>query len=190
MFLSTLRGMRQRWQPCRTSSTQCWESRQPSAEKRLGGKSGSSSFVPCGASGRPGARTDDAGQLGTRSEPGIKAIVLDPGDVDRRSGAPYRASGARLQQGRGFAALSPLTQLRMLAKLFEVLQVDLGIDERAYTDQVVQWEQRIHEFETMSRETLPDVIKRAIITERSPPEIRTHWAFTNNSPFDARRTGL
>ena len=107
MFLSTLRGMRQRWQPRRTSSTQCWESRQPSAEKRLGGKSGSSSFVPRGASGRPGARTDDAGQLGTRSEPGIKAIVPHPGDVDRRSGAPYRASGARLQRGRGFATPVP-----------------------------------------------------------------------------------
>ena len=41
-------------------------------------------------------------------------------------------------------------------------------------DNVVQWKQRIDEFETMSRETLPDVVKRAIITERSPSAIRAH----------------
>ena len=69
---------------------------------------------------------------------------------------------------------NPLTQGRLLARLNEVLQVDLGTDERAYMEQVVQWEQRVHEFETVSRETLPDVIKRAIITETSPPAIRTH----------------
>ena len=69
---------------------------------------------------------------------------------------------------------NPLMQERMLAKLNEVLQVDLGTDERTYMDDVVQWEQWIHEFETMSRETLPDIVKRAIITERSPSAIRTH----------------
>ena len=47
---------------------------------------------------------------------------------------------------------NPLTQGRMLARLNEVLQVDLGTDERASVDHVVQWEQRIHEFVTMSRE--------------------------------------
>ena len=47
---------------------------------------------------------------------------------------------------------NPLTQGRMLAKLNEVLQVDLGTHERTYMDNVVQWEHRIHEFETMSRE--------------------------------------
>ena len=62
----------------------------------------------------------------------------------------------------------------MLAMLNEVLQVDLGTDERTYMDNVVQWEQRIQEFETMSRETLPDIVKRATITERSPSTIRTH----------------
>ena len=67
-----------------------------------------------------------------------------------------------------------LTQERMLATLNEVLHVDLLTDERTYMDNVVQWKQRIHEFETMSRETLPDVVKRAINTERSPPAIRTH----------------
>ena len=69
---------------------------------------------------------------------------------------------------------NPLTQGRMLVKLNEVLQVDVGTDERTYMDKVVQWEQQIHEFETMSRETLPGVVKRAIITERSPSAIRTH----------------
>ena len=69
---------------------------------------------------------------------------------------------------------NPLTQERMLAKLNEVLQVDLGTDGRTHMDNVVQWEQRIHEFKTMSRETLPDVVKRAITTERSPSAIRTH----------------
>ena len=69
---------------------------------------------------------------------------------------------------------NPLTQERMLAKLNEVLQVDSGTDERTYMDNVVQWEQRIHEFETVSRETLPENVKRAIITERSPSAIRTH----------------
>ena len=43
---------------------------------------------------------------------------------------------------------NPLTQVRTLAKLNEVLQVDLGTDERTYMDNVFQWEQRIHEFET------------------------------------------
>ena len=69
---------------------------------------------------------------------------------------------------------NPLTQGRMLANLNEVLQVDLGTDERTYMDHVVRWEQRIHGFETMSRETLPDIVNRAIITERSPAAIRTH----------------
>ena len=80
------------------------------------------------------------------------------------------AEALRLLHRRSY----PLTQGRMLAKLNEVLQVDFGTDERAYMDNVVQWEQRVHEFETMSRETLPDVVKRAIITERSPSAIRTH----------------
>ena len=62
----------------------------------------------------------------------------------------------------------------MLAKLNEVLQVDLGTDERTYMDNVVQWEQWIHEFETMSREMLSDIVKRAIVTEKSPSAIRTH----------------
>ena len=69
---------------------------------------------------------------------------------------------------------NPLTQGRMLAKLNEVLQVDLGTDEKMYMDNVVQWEQQLHEFETMLRETLPDIVKRAIITERSASVIRTH----------------
>ena len=67
-----------------------------------------------------------------------------------------------------------LTQGRMLAKLNEVLQFALGTDERTFMDHVAQREQRIHEFATMSRETLPDIVKRAITTERSPPAIRTH----------------
>ena len=67
-----------------------------------------------------------------------------------------------------------LTHGRMLAKLYEVLQFELGTDERTFMDHVAQREQRIHEFETMSRETLPDIVKRAIITERSPTAIRTH----------------
>ena len=45
-------------------------------------------------------------------------------------------------------------------------------------DKVVQWEQQIHQFETMSRETLADVVKRAIITERSPSAIRTDLLVT------------
>ena len=67
-----------------------------------------------------------------------------------------------------------LTHGRMLAKLNEVLQFELGTDERTFMDHVAQREQRIHEFETVSRETLPDIVKRAIITERSPTAIRTH----------------
>ena len=74
------------------------------------------------------------------------------------------AEGLRLTY-RGY---NPLTQGRMLAKLTEVLQVGLGTDERMYMDNVVQWSQRIHEFETISRETLLDFVKRAIISERSP----------------------
>ena len=50
----------------------------------------------------------------------------------------------------------------------------MGTDERTYMGNVVQWEQRIHEFDTMSRETLSDVVKKAIITEGSPSAIRTH----------------
>ena len=54
----------------------------------------------------------------------------------------------------------------MSAKLNEVLQVDLGTNERTCMDNVVQWEQRVREFETMSRETLPDIVKRAISSRR------------------------
>ena len=53
-------------------------------------------------------------------------------------------------------------------------QFDLSTDERTCTDRAVQWERWSHEFETMSRETLLDVVKDAIITERSPSAIRTH----------------
>ena len=69
---------------------------------------------------------------------------------------------------------NPLSRRGMLAKLNEVLAVDLGTDGRTYRNSVVQWEHRIHEFETMSRATLLDVVKRAIVTERSPSAIRTH----------------
>ena len=40
-------------------------------------------------------------------------------------------------------------------------------------DYVGQWEQRVHEIETMVRETWPDIVKRAISAERSPAESRT-----------------
>ena len=60
-----------------------------------------------------------------------------------------------------------LAQSRMLAKLNEVLQVDLDTDERTYMNHVVQWEQRIHEFDTVARETMPDIVKRAIVAARS-----------------------
>ena len=102
-------------------------------------------------------RTDGHDTPGRRRDSGLARPVSDPGVSDAGSGTPY-----------------PLTQERMLAKLNEVLQVDLGTDERTYMDNDVQWEQRIHEFETMSREMLPDIVKRAMITEMSPPPIRTH----------------
>ena len=38
----------------------------------------------------------------------------------------------------------------MMARLSEVLQVDWGTDERTDVDKVAQWEQRIHESETMA----------------------------------------
>ena len=41
-----------------------------------------------------------------------------------------------------------MTQVRTSAKLNAVLQVELGTEERTYMDNAVQWEQRIHEFET------------------------------------------
>ena len=53
--------------------------------------------------------------------------------------------------GLMYRRYNPLTQGRMLAKLNEVLQVDLGTDERAYMDNVVQWKQRIHECENVTR---------------------------------------
>ena len=59
----------------------------------------------------------------------------------------------------------------ILAKRKEVLQVDLGTDERTCTDRAVQWEERIREFETVSSGTWPDVVTGAIFTERSPPAI-------------------
>ena len=65
---------------------------------------------------------------------------------------------------------NPLTQGRMLAKLSEVLQVDLGTDERTYIDHVVQWEQRMHEFVTKSRKTLPNIVKRAMGDHRQRSE--------------------
>ena len=89
----------------------------------------------------------DTTRAGRRKDPGLATLVPDPGDADGGSGTPCRASGARLQRSSRKA-------------------------ERSVA--VVRWEQRIHEFDTMSRETLPDIVKRAIITERSPSAIRTH----------------
>ena len=112
-------------------------------------------------------RTDGHDTLGRRTDPGLAKPVSDPGDVDGIMHAVHDSNGAealRLLHRR----YNPLTQESMLAKLNEVLQIDLGTDERTYMDNVVLWEQRIHEFETTSRETSPDVVKRAIITERSP----------------------
>ena len=53
------------------------------------------------------------------------------------------------------------------------IEIERSVTEITYMDNVVQWEQRVNEFETMSRETLPDVVERAIITEISPPAIST-----------------
>ena len=41
-------------------------------------------------------------------------------------------------------------------------------------DKVTQWEQKIAEFEKLSRDTLSDIIRRAIITERAPSGVRQH----------------
>ena len=69
---------------------------------------------------------------------------------------------------------NPVTQGRVLATLNAILQVDLGGDEAVLMDRVVQWEEKITEFEQLSREILPDIIKRAIITERAPAQVKTH----------------
>ena len=61
-----------------------------------------------------------------------------------------RAEALRLMYRR----YNPLTQGRMLVKLNELLQVDMGTDERTYMDHVVQWEQQTHEFEATSRENV------------------------------------
>ena len=94
---------------------------------------------------RSSTRTDGHDTPGRSTDSGLARPVSDPGVSDAGNGTPY-----------------PLTQ------------VDLGTDERTYMDNDVRWEQRIHEFETMSREMLPDIVKRAMITEMSPPAIRTH----------------
>ena len=102
-------------------------------------------------------RRSSMGTLGRRTDPGLAKPVSDPGDADGGSGTPYRARGARINGAEALRLLhrryNPLTQERMLAKLNEVLQVDLGTDERTYMDTVDWWEQRIHEFETMSRKS-------------------------------------
>ena len=69
---------------------------------------------------------------------------------------------------------NPVTQGRVLSILNAILQVDLMGDESQLMDRIVQWEQKINEFEQLSREILPDIIKRAIITERAPAQVKTH----------------
>ena len=122
-------------------------------------------------------RTDGHDALGRRTDPGLPTPVSDRVLTEdaalRIVQAVHDSNGAealRLMCRR----YNPLHKERMLAKLHEVLQVDLGTDERTYMYNVVQWEQQIHEFGTMSRETSPDIVKRAIITERSPSAVRTH----------------
>ena len=65
----------------------------------------------------------------------------------------------------------------------EVLQVDVGTDEKTWTNRTVQWEQRTRDravqwgqraLEVMSRGILPYVAKRNIITERSPTAVRMY----------------
>jgi hypothetical protein len=70
--------------------------------------------------------------------------------------------------------LDPVTQGRVLATLNGILQADFGADEVGFMDRLTQWDQKVQEFEQMSRELLPDLIKRAIITERAPVALRTH----------------
>ena len=77
---------------------------------------------------------------------------------------------------------NPVTQGRVLAVLNSILQVDLGSDELTMMDKVVQWEQEVAEFEKLSRETLPDIIKRAIIAERAPGAVRTHLLRSLSTP--------
>ena len=64
----------------------------------------------------------------------------------------------------------------MMARLSEVLHVDWDTDERTDVDCVAQWEQRLHEFETMAREML-----RAISAGRSPSKIRTYLLVNTQS---------
>ncbi len=53
----------------------------------------------------------------------------------------------------------------MLSVLNSILQADFCADETTLMDRLVQWEQMVTELENLSREVLPDIIKRAIITE-------------------------
>ena len=71
----------------------------------------------------------------------------------------------------------------MVAKLNEVPHLDQATDERTDVDYVAQWKLRIHEFETMDRETLPDIVNGAISAERSPAEIRTHPLMNTQAPM-------
>ncbi len=69
---------------------------------------------------------------------------------------------------------NPVTQGRVLSILNSILQIDLGAEETTLMDKLVQWESKVSEFEHLSREVLPDIIKRAIVTERAPAQVRTH----------------
>ena len=83
----------------------------------------------------------------------LKAFVSDSGDADGRYGTPHCPSGG-LQRSRCTATgASKQSSDAGKMQLNDVLQVYLATDERSHIDHVVQWKQRIHEFETTSRET-------------------------------------
>ena len=130
----------------------------------------------------------------TAAESGSVEITMDVMDEEARAGARQlymtlvfivEDSALILVQSvvdsNGVQALrkliqryAPVTQGRVLATLNGILSADFGQDQAAYMDKLVTWERKVNDYERLAKEPMSDIIKRAIITERAPSEVRTH----------------
>ncbi len=69
---------------------------------------------------------------------------------------------------------NPNTRGRNLARLGQILTPNFGENKSELMDRIAEWEQQIEEYDQNSNDPISDSIKCAILTEKTPAEVRTH----------------
>eukprot|EP00971_Amphidinium_carterae_P351400 6492093-Amphidinium_carterae.1 len=82
----------------------------------------------------------------------------------------------------------PQTETRGLVRLSRIVNPQWQAE--SLLDSIIQWEREIQEYESLTREVLPDSVKCAVLTEKSPEDVKTYLLLNAGANLDYSRLRL